>query len=57
MALPNGAKEDDVLRGSGSRDLPPGVPPLASRWKQEMDFGEFTDKTLKSYYKESTTTK
>jgi hypothetical protein len=50
MAIPAGTKEEDVTRGSGSNNLPPSVPPLASRWKQNMDFGQFTSETLKSYY-------
>jgi len=51
MNLPAGAKAEEILKGSSSRDLPPGVPPLGSRWLPTMDFGEFTEKTLKSYYK------
>lgn len=47
MALPKGASQDNVLRGSGVKNMPPGVPPLVDRWEASMDFGMFTDKTLK----------
>lgn len=50
MNLPKGAKEEDVVKGSSSKFLPQGVPLLGTRWKPDMDFGSFTDITLKSYY-------
>jgi len=51
MSIPNGSTSDDVLRGSGVKNLPPGVPPLGTRWEPSQDFGAFTEKTLKSYYR------
>jgi len=52
MDIPNGSKEEDVIRGSSAKYLPEGVPILESRWniKENMDFGKFTDNTLKMYY-------
>lgn len=52
MMMPDGSDEADVIRGSSAEHLPKGVPVLSSRWnaKDNMDFGIFTDKTLKSYY-------
>jgi isopenicillin N synthase-like dioxygenase len=32
------------------QSLPEGVPSLASRWQEGMNFGEFTKKTLAAYY-------
>eukprot|EP01097_Dermamoeba_algensis_P000080 TRINITY_DN1022_c0_g1_i1.p1 TRINITY_DN1022_c0_g1~~TRINITY_DN1022_c0_g1_i1.p1 ORF type:complete len:137 (-),score=27.55 TRINITY_DN1022_c0_g1_i1:56-466(-) len=48
MDCPPGVQADNVSLTSSV--LPPGVPPLASRWKIGMSFAEFTDKTLSSYY-------
>lgn len=50
MVMPAGTTEDDVIRGSAEHMLPKGVPILAKRWKPSQDFGEFTEKTLSSYY-------
>jgi len=50
MNIPEGSNLDDVAMGSSSKYLPMGVPLLATRWKEQMDFGQFTDVTLKSYY-------
>ena len=50
MSAPAGADER-VLRGARGELLPPGVPPLASRWKGEQQtFGEFTNATWAAYY-------
>jgi isopenicillin N synthase-like dioxygenase len=51
MAPPEGADLGGLLASSGL--LPRGVPPLQGRWEARdppMSFGEFTDRTLKSYY-------
>ena len=29
--------------------LPPGVPPLATRWDNSMTFGQFTNRTIEKY--------
>jgi len=52
MNLPSGAESSEVLRGSSTKHLPSGVPLLESRWDpvKQMDFGQFTEITLKSYY-------
>ncbi len=51
MNVPPQTDRDNVVRGSGAKNLPPGVPPLDSRWiGDEQDFGSFTEKTLASYY-------
>lgn len=40
-----------VLRGARGELLPPGVVPLAKRWTgPAQSFGDFTDRTLSSYY-------
>jgi isopenicillin N synthase-like dioxygenase len=50
MNIPNGSSVDDITKGSSAKFLPPGVPLLEKRWKPDIDFGGFTDITLKSYY-------
>eukprot|EP00128_Syssomonas_multiformis_P017561 Colp12_sorted_trinity150504_noHs@30867 len=50
MAIPADTKVESVLEGSSSKHLPPGVPALSTRWEPTQDFGQFTDKTLSSYY-------
>jgi len=52
MTIPPGSNEKDVIKGSSVEYLPKGVPLLEKRWnlKDNMDFGEFTDRTLKCYY-------
>lgn len=50
MNCPEGVDTAAAQSQSAAANLPRGVPPLASRWKPEMDFGQFTDATLKSYY-------
>jgi len=49
MDLPGGVSDENVLRGSSTKNMPPGVPLLGSRWKPPMDFGQFSDVTIKSY--------
>ena len=50
MDVPTGISSDAAQSQSAAANLPPGVPPLASRWSEDMTFGDFTDATLKSYY-------
>lgn len=50
MDMPPKANEADALR---CEHLPPGVPLLASRWEHGIHFGDFSNKTFKSYYKGS----
>jgi isopenicillin N synthase-like dioxygenase len=50
MNIPEGTNIENVQKGSSSKYLPPGVPLLANRWNPNMNFGEFTEITLKSYY-------
>ena len=51
MKCPIGSDADAVVNG-GAKLLPKGVPLLASRWAvgSTQTFGDFTDKTLSSYY-------
>mmetsp|Transcript_29994 Transcript_29994/g.38718 ORF Transcript_29994/g.38718 Transcript_29994/m.38718 type:complete len:384 (+) Transcript_29994:97-1248(+) len=50
MKVPSGRSADQAQSQASASKLPPGVPPLGSRWKDGMDFGEFTDATLGNYY-------
>uniref|UniRef100_A0A0G4F2K0 Non-haem dioxygenase N-terminal domain-containing protein n=1 Tax=Chromera velia CCMP2878 TaxID=1169474 RepID=A0A0G4F2K0_9ALVE len=50
VAAPRGIDDTELKRGANGELLPPGVPALLSRWKEGMDFGEFTEKTLGAYY-------
>lgn len=59
MKCPLESDPNTTQSQSSAANLPPGVPPLASRWvyysqdhnnKIFQTFGEFTDKTLSSYY-------
>ncbi len=52
MDTPEGADPESVLRGARGELLPKGVPPLVARWDVggRQTFGDFTDRTLGSYY-------
>lgn len=50
MAVPTGRSAAQAQDQAAAATLPPGVPPLGARWKEGMDFGQFTDATLNSYY-------
>jgi isopenicillin N synthase-like dioxygenase len=50
MAMPDGRTADQTQDQRSSSTLPTGVPPISSRWDASMDFSEFTEKTLSSYY-------
>lgn len=50
MAVPVGRTAAEAQSNAAAAALPKGVPPLNSRWKEGMDFGQFTDATLSSYY-------
>jgi isopenicillin N synthase-like dioxygenase len=51
MAPPIGADTNNVLRGASGELLPPGVPPMISRWKgSSQSFGEWTNTTLAAYH-------
>lgn len=52
MAIPKGATVAETTEGSGTKYMPKGVPALASRWKNEYDFGTFTNATLAAYHPE-----
>lgn len=47
MRVPEGVEPEQAAK---TENLPKGVPPLASRWDNSMDFAAFTDATLKAYY-------
>lgn len=50
MSVPANADVEGVLRGARGESLPPGVPALGGRWSNEIDFDEFTRRTLEQYY-------
>lgn len=50
MNCPPGMDPSSAQSQSAAKNLPPGVPPLASRWNPSQTFGEFTGVTLQSYY-------
>jgi isopenicillin N synthase-like dioxygenase len=50
MVVPPGRTAEEAQTNAAALALPPGVPPLGKRWKEGMDFGQFTDATLSSYY-------
>lgn len=56
MSCPAGLDASNAQSQSAAANLPPGVPPLSSRWHYRGEgavaqtFGEFSDETLKSYY-------
>ena len=50
MTVPPGMDARNAQKATAEKALPKGVPRLASRWNEKMDFGEFTEKTLRSYY-------
>ena len=47
MNVPEGT---DPAAVGECKNLPPGVPPLKSRWDASMDYGKFTSSTLAAYY-------
>jgi isopenicillin N synthase-like dioxygenase len=50
MAAPEGVAREDAQSQLAANSLPKGVPPLSSRWATGQTFGDFTEKTLSSYY-------
>ena len=50
MTVPEGADVSRIHRGMKNELMPEGVKPLLGRWADKDDFGEFSDKTLNSYY-------
>jgi isopenicillin N synthase-like dioxygenase len=50
MSSPEGAQNEDILRGAQGELLPPGVQTLILRWKSTDTFREFSLRTLASYY-------
>jgi hypothetical protein len=50
MICPVDVDPSNAQSQSAAKNLPPGVPPLALRWDPSQDFGEFSEKTLNSYY-------
>ncbi|KAL1496552.1 hypothetical protein AB1Y20_014158 [Prymnesium parvum] len=50
MAVPHGVAPEEAQAQAAIDALPAGVPPLASRWRNEMTFGEFSIKTLEKYH-------
>jgi len=52
MSVPDNA-DQSIITGGTTKYLPKGVPPLGVRWKNEYDFGTFTNETLKAYHPEN----
>ncbi|KAE9025747.1 hypothetical protein PR003_g11604 [Phytophthora rubi] len=50
MAVPKGDGSTDPLEAGKTENLPKGVPPLLSRWNNDMSYDDFTQATLKAYY-------
>ena len=50
MKVPLGRSAKDVQDGDAVRFLPDGVRTLESRWKEGMDFGEFSEETFRAFY-------
>jgi hypothetical protein len=50
MKVPGGINPLAAQSQAAAKNLPPGVPPIAIRWNNDMLFGEFTDSTLAAYH-------
>jgi len=50
MDSPANTPDDVITVSSSSKNLPKGVPTLASRWNNGITFSDFTTRTLNSYY-------
>ncbi len=50
MTTPEGADVSRIHKGMRNELMPEGVKPLLGRWSDKDDFGQFSDKTLNSYY-------
>ena len=50
MDLPAGMEPGAAQSQSSAANLPKGVPPIGMRWREGMDFSDFTNETLKHYY-------
>lgn len=50
MNIPADCNIRDAQSQSSAKNLPPGVPPLATRWSADQTFAEFTKATLSAYY-------
>jgi len=50
MEIPQGKTVADVQDNGAAKHLPSSVKTLGSRWKEEMDFGEFSDATFSAFY-------
>lgn len=54
MSIPDGVDPSSAQSQSAAANLPPGVPPLTTRWQYHKDrnqtFGEFSNLTHQAYY-------
>ena len=50
MTIPDGIDLDNAQSQTAISNLPSGISPIMKRWKSGMDFSNFTDATLNSYY-------
>ena len=50
MNSPEGVDVETTQSQSSAKQLPRGVPTLASRWNPTQNFSDFTKATLSAYY-------
>jgi isopenicillin N synthase-like dioxygenase len=50
LDIPADRTEDQTQSGTNANHLPPGIPPLMSRWNNGLDFGTFTNQTISGYH-------
>ena len=50
MDIPPGKNIDDAQGKNLEKHLPPTVKTLRSRWKEGMNFGEFSNATFAAFY-------
>lgn len=50
MDIPKGRTVEEAQSQLAAKNLPPGIPPLAKRWQVGQTFGDFSEKTITSYY-------
>jgi len=50
MQIPMGKSIEDTQKKEWEKNLPPTVKTLRSRWKEGMNFGEFSNATFAVFY-------